>query len=112
MSRQVIQVLLSEIKVLQKSISGIRRRQSDLQKSYGEQIGSVEVEVKQLLARSGILNEHEALLSKKLGVRKEMQAHLDSMDADISLQNSVIQYFSVRIEALVSELEEQEASSE
>lgn len=104
----IIRVLYGEIQLVQKSIRGISAKKSDVQKSYADKMRLVDVEIKQLLARAGILNEHQELLSKKNSFRQEMKDVLSKLDENIDLQNNLINYFTLRIETLAEETENSE----
>ena len=105
MSQAAIDILENEIEVLIKLSSNIMKKKSVIQKQGVDEIRVIDQEIKQLLNRAGVLDEHEALLKKKRDLNADINLMLADIDHKVEQANHIAIYLKSRIDAFKIELE-------
>lgn len=110
MSEVAIQVLKDEIELLKRLSIQTGKKKSVFTKQYATERQQVEAEINQLLHRSGIFQEHEALLKKKAHLKKNLDSVLSEIDTKIQQAMDIAAYLQSRVEALEIALRDTENS--
>lgn len=100
MSKSAIEVLTEEIAILQRLSQNVQRQRSDYIKHFVDKISDVEKEIKILLGKAGVLNEHEGLLKKKRELKKQSQQVQEEIDLKVQQAMDIATYLQSRIAAL------------
>lgn len=102
-----IKVLEDEIGILGRLAGQANASKSTYRKQCAEKISDVERQINTLLAKAGVLNEHNELAAKKVSLRKELDNVLSEIDVQIEQAQNIIIYLRSRIAALSAELPEE-----
>jgi len=93
-------VLLQELQHIMKLLKALEGSFSSVQEKYREDLAAVHAEEQALLGRAGVLNDYNALKSKRAELKKALESQEDALNDQRKQADLIKQYLMMRVREL------------